>query len=413
METMNRFPVIIGKAYSAIRRGGIVGGGRRIAVAIGEFFRFVGSGDILFIASGTGDSARYRCRHIAEALRFRGFKTAVATQDNVFLSKYIDKFSIVVFHRVSWTPKIEKLLNALCERKKTVLFDTDDLIFDADLFKKTAAYGAMNALERKQYDTGVGKEFLRHPAIAAFSTSTAFLADRLRPFGKPVFVVPNRLSEEDVKNAERLRELGTRNKELGNREKELGMRNKESGKGTPRAVIIGYFSGSTGHDRDFGTVANVLAEVLEAHSNVRLFIAGPLMFSGALEKVRDRIVRVSYVSRPKHFKNLAHIDITIAPLEIGDLFCEAKSELKFFEAGLVGVPTVATATRTFREAIHDGVDGFVAMNESEWREKLERLILDIDLRKRMGERARETALERYSTKTARDDEYVNFLKERV
>ena len=407
---MNRFLVIVGKAYSAIRRGGIVGGGRRIAVAIGEFFRFVGSGDILFIASGTGDSARYRCRHIAEALRFRGFKTAVATQDNLFLSKYADKFSIVVFHRVSWTPKIEKLLDTLCERKKTVLFDTDDLIFDADLFKKTAAYGTMNALERKQYDAGVGKEFLQHPAIAAFSTSTAFLADRLRPFGKPVFVVPNRLSEEDVKNAERRREWRMEN---GEWRKYSEGKNPHSTFHIPTPVVTGYFSGSTGHDRDFGTVANVLAELLEAHSNVRLFIAGPLMFSGALEKVRDRIVRISYVSRPNHFKNLARIDINIAPLEIGDPFCEAKSELKFFEAGLVGVPTVATATRTFREAIHDGVDGFVAMNESEWREKLERLILDIDLRKRMGERARETALERYSTKTAQDDEYVNFLKERV
>ena len=67
-----------------------------------------------------------------------------------------------------------------------------------------------------------------------------------------------------------------------------------------------------------------------------------------------------FASWEKHLENIAGVDINIAPLEIGNPFCESKSELKFIEAGIVGVPTVAAATQTFREAIEDGVDGFVA-----------------------------------------------------
>ena len=43
------------------------------------------------------------------------------------------------------------------------------------------------------------------------------------------------------------------------------------------------------------------------------------------------------------------------------------------------VPTVAAATQTFREAINDGIDGFVANGEDEWFEKLEKLIIDEEL----------------------------------
>jgi len=98
------------------------------------------------------------------------------------------------------------------------------------------------------------------------------------------------------------------------------------------------------------------------------------------------------------------------PLEIGNPFCEARSELKFFEAAIMKVPTIAAATQTYRGAIEDGVTGFLAENELEWTEKLGRLIEDENLRCAMGERAREKTLKDYTNKNSHNEEYYNYLR---
>lgn len=110
---------------------------------------------------------------------------------------------------------------------------------------------------------------------------------------------------------------------------------------------------------------------------------------------------------------MANVDINIAPLEIGNPFCESKSELKFFEAGIVGVPTVAAATAPFVEAIADGIDGFVANGTEQWIAKLEKLILDENLRKEIGAKAREKAISRYTTINAANNDYYEYLRSRI
>jgi glycosyltransferase involved in cell wall biosynthesis len=132
-----------------------------------------------------------------------------------------------------------------------------------------------------------------------------------------------------------------------------------------------------------------------------------------LNKFSGRIKQLPYVTRDKHFENVASVDINIAPLEIGNPFCESKSELKFFEAGIVGVPTVATATQPFFEAIEDGIDGFVAADSEQWIEKLEKLIHDEELRRSMGENAREKALGKYTTINADNEEYYEYLRSKL
>ena len=132
-----------------------------------------------------------------------------------------------------------------------------------------------------------------------------------------------------------------------------------------------------------------------------------------MNQYADRIERVPFVPREELFGNIASLDINLAPLEIGNPFCESKSELKFFEAGIVKVPTVAAATETFRDAITDGTDGFVAATSAGWEEKIGKLIKDKGLRDNMGEKAYHTALERYTTHNAKNEAYYNYLKSRI
>lgn len=397
---MRLWLIKLGKAMTALKNEGLLRGGRRILLSFFALFRRVGSGDILFVTGGLGDSARYRCHHVAEELCLKGFKTSVTVQDNPFLSRYANKFSVVIFHRVLWTGFVESLVKKLKEQQKTIIFDTDDLVFDPEYFQHMDYFRVMNSFEKKQYEGGVGAEILTDPYVEVATVSTSFLAEKLRERGKKVFLVPNRLSEEDVKIAEKSHEV--RSTKYESTSDESNIQNSE--------IVVGYFSGSKGHDKDFATVSGVLLELLKKYDHLKLFIGGPLKIGGVFDEFGDRIVRLPYVPRAENFRNMSKMDIIIAPLEIGNPFCESKSELKFFEAGIVSVPVVAAATQTFREAITDGVDGFVALNETEWHEKLEQLIFDVNLRETIGMKARETALKKYTTKHAENREYYEYLK---
>jgi hypothetical protein len=84
---------------------------------------------------------------------------------------------------------------------------------------------------------------------------------------------------------------------------------------------------------------------------------------------------------------MARFDINLAPLEPGNPFCDAKSELKYFEAALVEVPTIASPTGPMRRAIRDGETGFLAASEDDWHRALIALVDDAALRRRLARAA--------------------------
>lgn len=383
-----------GKAWNALRQEGLVRGGRRVARSFFAQFGRVIPGDILFVTIGVGDSAMYRAHNQAEELRLHGFKCSVTIQDNPFLPKYADKFKIFIFHRTLCTSKVAKLIESAKKLGKEIIFETDDLVFDPKYIQQTDHYQKMNALEKKQYEKGVGEEILKDPYVKICVTTTSYLAKILGSFGKKVFVSKSKLSLKDLKIIEDIEKKRPPRVELSE-------------------VRIGYFAGTKGHDRNFATVEGALAGVLEKFKNVKLVLAGPLNISEKFETFGNRIERLPFVLREKHFENISGVDISIIPLVKRDPFCESKSELKFFEAGVLGVPSVAVANQTYREAIDDGVDGFLASNHEEWLEKLEKLILDKKLRELMGKEAREKSLREYTTKNSHNTDYYACLRSKL
>lgn len=383
----------IGKAWHTLRRDGILRGGRRVLGASAALFRRVKPGDILFITGGVGDSARYRTEHVGEELEMHGFKVASTVQDNPFLSSYADQFSIFIFHRVLFTPSVAKLIDRIKAVGKEIIFETDDLVYDPAFLTHMDYFKQMNAFERKLYEHGVGGEILVDPYVQVCTTSTTYLAERLREREKQVFIVRNKVSEADVTNAEAI---------LKNVEKDAAA-----------VVRIGYLSGTPSHNKDFATITDALVTLLGKYPQIRLVLVGPLDAAGALSIFESQIERVPFAPRQEYFATVAALDITLAPLEIGNPFCESKSELKWFEAGLMAVPTVTSATGTFQEAIVDGVDGYVASTTEEWIEKLSKLIEQAPFRKQMGSKARETVLEKYTTTNGKHNEYYEYLRSKL
>lgn len=253
-------------------------------------------------------------------------------------------------------------------------------------------YTKMNALEKRLYKNGVGGELLADPSVTHCTTSTTFLKKKLEAKGKRVFLVTNKMSQEDVEWATELR----------------GKKHVDDG-----TIHISYLSGTPSHNKDFATIIPALVRVLQEFPRARLVLAGPVDTEDALHEFSDQIIRVPFAPRKEYLATVASMDINVAPLEMNNDFTESKSELKFFEAGLLGVPTVAVANETYTGAITDGVDGFVAATEDEWYEKLKCLITDEVLRKSMANAALQTALTKYTTKNGKSEAYYQFLRDHL
>jgi len=391
---MKTWLVKLGKAWNALEQEGVIRGGKRVMKSFFSQFGRVQPGDILFVTAGVGDSARYRAHNQAEELRLHGFRCSVTIQDNPFLPQYTEKFKIFIFHRTLYTTRVAKLFEKAKKLGKEIIFDTDDLVFDPRYIQATEHYKKMNVFERQQYEKGVGEEILKNPYVKVCTTTTSYLAKILENYGKKVFVSKNKLSLKDLEIVEKIL---TKAKSFS---KNNGLR-------------IGYFAGTKGHDKNFATIERVLVQILEKYPQVKLALAGPLNISKNFDKFESQIEKLPFSPREEHFQNIASVDINIIPLEKNNPFCEAKSELKFFEAGILGVPSVAVDNQTYREAIEEGKDGFLAGSEEEWFEKLEKLILDKNLREKIGKAAQEKSRCEYATKNSHNEEYYEYLKSKL
>ena len=174
----------------------------------------------------------------------------------------------------------------------------------------------------------------------------------------------------------------------------------------PRAttdlVTIAYGSGTNTHDADFALVAGPLTRVMAEHPSVRLLLAGPLLMPAALERFGDRVVRIPMLRFSDYLATLSRCDISLAPLEPG-LFNDAKSNIKFLEASVLGLPSVCSPRTEFTTAIRDGENGFLAGCEEDWHQKLTALVVDPDLRRTLGARARGEVLAAYHGHDVRID----------
>jgi len=97
----------------------------------------------------------------------------------------------------------------------------------------------------------------------------------------------------------------------------------------------------------------------------------------------------------------------LAPLRVDDPFAQARSELKYIESGIFGIPTIASPTDTYQEAIRHNVNGLLS-NDDDWYSALALLITDADIRKNLGEAARVDVIENYGP-TKRTEEWGKLI----
>jgi glycosyltransferase involved in cell wall biosynthesis len=334
-----------------------------------------------FISGCPGDAWRYRCEHQAEALRFAGY-TADAFPPDVFPWDWLlSDYRVVVAHRVPHTPEFEKFTRRARDAGVEVVFDTDDLVFDPDGIEQIDAVALMSDAERDLFVDGV-KRYRRSLALCdRVTVSTEALAREVEDAfpDKQVALCRNRVSEAMCEGAKRaLAEERPRD----------------------RVVRLAYFSGTNTHRRDFAECVSALARILEAYPHVRLVLVGHIDLPRELAAYSARVDRHPFMDWRRLPALYREIDVNLAPLEGDNRFTEAKSELKYLEAALVGVPTVASRVGAFEVAIDEGRTGLLCGSSDEWFDVLRRLVENPDLREAVGRRARRDVLSRYSTRSA-------------
>lgn len=107
-------------------------------------------------------------------------------------------------------------------------------------------------------------------------------------------------------------------------------------------------------------------------------------------------------SSANEVNDLQGIDIGVYPLSQND-WVLGKSGLKAIQYMAFGLPTVATNVGTTPKIIQHLENGWLVKTEEEWVLALEELIKNPDRRRKLGEAARKTVLENYSTQVIKSN----------
>lgn len=114
-------------------------------------------------------------------------------------------------------------------------------------------------------------------------------------------------------------------------------------------------------------------------------------------------------SKEREVEDLQGIDIGVYPLPQDD-WVLGKSGLKAIQYMAFGVPTVATEAGMTPYIVRHGENGLLVRSNSDWVNALNTLLKDADLRGRLGRKAREDAVNKYSVAAVRG-EYRRVLQE--
>lgn len=350
-------------------------------------------GNILILSGVRGDTRRYRALHLVEQMRLCGLRTIFVHLTDPDFEKVLNScaWEIVIFHRVPYRKYLGDIIGQLRKNNTILLSDFDDLIFDPAVFQFINSPDFADAVRSSMYKETMQRIRDMLECTQGVLASTDYLASQIRRINKPVWVHRNAFSLEMLAiSQEVLFQAAILH--------------------APGKIVIGYASGTPTHNRDFEMIRPALKQVLRKYPQVELRIIGPLDPGGGWDGVDDRITRLKLVPWRRLPWLLGEFDINLAPLVMDNPFAQSKSEIKYMEAAMVGVPTVASPTDAFTFAIHSRQNGFLATSQEEWVDSLSALVEDSELRKTMSKVALETVIAEYHPAT-RAKELINRLEE--
>lgn len=278
---------------------------------------------------------------------------------------------VVVFHRPDDPKKVEAM-RLIKQTGRKVVFDNDDT------YKSIDAMKFKHSLEKR---TAWLDDAIKEADLV--TTTTEFLADEYRKINKNVVVLPNCVDPDDW---------------------------DEPIKNTNGKVRIGIV-GSTAVNKDCHHIKNLLKELSE-DDNVEIVLFALPPVSDETKKMREiydpeiqfwntlKVEWQPFVPQPDYFETLRQLklDVMLIPRE-DNYFNRCKSNIKFLEASMLEIPTIAQG---FDDGMspyqQNGDDNYmlIAGTEEEFRAQLNKLISSKELREEMGLKAKEYVIGNYN-----------------
>jgi glycosyltransferase involved in cell wall biosynthesis len=288
------------------------------------------------------------------------------------LNKVIDIADVIVICRSKYTDELNRLITRARSKDKLVFFDIDDLVFDPAYIHLVLDTLDQDLTHPNVWDfwfAYVGRQGATLNLCDRVITTNEFLASQLHSYcKKPVSVIPNFLNKEQIEIS-----------------KQIFISKKGNGFSRNKQIHLGYFSGTPSHNKDLEVVADSLAELLRNYPNIVLRIVGFIQLKKSLEEYRSRIEFFPLQDFINLQRLIGEVELNLVPLQ-DNIFTNCKSELKYFEAGIVGTVSMASPIFTYKKAIRDNENGYLAKS-FEWQDKLISLIDEIEACPDIAEKA--------------------------
>lgn len=330
-------------------------------------------------------SQRYRFEQYIPFLQTKGYHFTHSfllneKDDKVFYSK--GKFLAKIF--ILFKSLFIRFKDLLRYKKFNIIFIQREALFLGSSFfeKKAASSGAYVIFDFDDSiwlaDTSPGNkkwEWIKKPSkffetislVQSVIAGNTYLAERARAFNKNTSIIPT-----------------TINTEIHFPKTEL--RNKD-------ILTIGW-SGSVSTVKHFELLIPVLIKIQRLYFDKVKFV----LFGDQYFKHSELKVSAIPWKEETEADILNSFDIGLMPLP-DDEWAKGKCGLKGLSYMACGVPSIMSAVGVNSQIIEHGVNGFLANTEEEWFNFLCVLIEDENLRKKMGDKGRETVIKNYSVET--------------
>ena len=165
-----------------------------------------------------------------------------------------------------------------------------------------------------------------------------------------------------------------------------------------------FWQGSNTHNEDWNECFEAVDHIMMSRDDIRMVILGflPTCIQNCAEMAhwKGRIEYLGPMDPEAYFRMVKHVraDVGLAPLR-DTVFNASKSNIKWMENTMIGMPTVASDVEAYSGSIQHGETGFLCSTPEGWYEAIEKCLEDGEIKKRMVENARQQVRNECNIKT--------------